>query len=671
MRKRTSLVTLGLLSAAVAARGQSDYVITSDTFIDSGSNGTINPATGQENVPGSVVNGQDNFSYGADGKVKAVSSNYSSSYPYVSYTHVLFNLPQSFWTELSTGQVAAAYVNYYSFNDSLDPSDGHGQMQLDPMTRAFTIGNGTQSPLVESTDGGATWDTYDGSESDLWTTPGGDYDSTNFVLDSNGDTFSTLPPSKGSTPFTWNITSLIVNPTTSAELENYGTLIKVINDAVLPPDLNNGGENVDDFVSFYSADYMTAMDTTNTAFLPNVNVTLYTPLTATGGGSWSSSGSWTGGAIPNGVGAAALLSNASAANTTVTLDGSYTVGVLGFSGPNSYVLAAGLGGSLTFDNGGPLATANINDTSGTHSIQAPLVLNSTLAVTIANSGDALNVSGNISGVGSLMLSGNGTLALSGNNSYGGATYVSGGTLLVSAAGALPSGTALTLYGGTAKLAAPGSTFTLSGLTVNSGATLDVGGAAVAIAYGSNDPLSTVVSYLTDGYNSGWTSGEITSSTVASLNASQSELIYSVGYADGADGITGVPSGDLEILPTLAGDAKLQGNVVFGDFQLLSQYFGETGTTWDEGNFTYGSTTDFGDFQLLSQNFGNSAAALTSGELASLNSFAAQFGDHLVSTGSGLELVSVPEPVSATIALVGLAGVALRRRRKLDARQAAH
>jgi hypothetical protein len=68
------------------------------------------------------------------------------------------------------------------------------------------------------------------------------------------------------------------------------------------------------------------------------------------------------------------------------------------------------------------------------------------------------------------------------------------------------------------------------------------------------------------------------------------------------------SGQIEILPTLAGDASLQGKVDFGDFQLLSQYFGSAGVL-DEGNFSYGSTVDFGDYGLLSQNFGDNDSAL--------------------------------------------------------------
>jgi len=118
------------------------------------------------------------------------------------------------------------------------------------------------------------------------------------------------------------------------------------------------------------------------------------------------------------------------------------------------------------------------------------------------------------------------------------------------------------------------------------------------------------------------------------------------------------------MPTLAGDAKMQGIVVFGDFQLLSQYFGDSGTTWDEGNFTYGSGTNFGDFQLLSQNFGANSSALTAGEIASLDSFAAEFGDQLIANpgGSGFSLVSVPEPASVGGLAALAVGIFIRRRR---------
>jgi hypothetical protein len=200
------------------------------------------------------------------------------------------------------------------------------------------------------------------------------------------------------------------------------------------------------------------------------------------------------------------------------------------------------------------------------------------------------------------------------------------------------------------------------LTIANGSTLDLTNNPLLVTYGTGvDPVSMIASFLSTGFHSGWSSGGIVSSAVTALNAGQSALIYSVGYADGSDGITGVPSGEVEILPTLAGDAKMQGNVVFGDFQLLSQYFGQTGTSWDEGNFTYGSMTNFGDFQLLSQNFGANASALTAGQVASLDGFAAQFGETLEPNGNGFSLVSVPEPASASLFAVAGLGLLARRR----------
>jgi hypothetical protein len=151
------------------------------------------------------------------------------------------------------------------------------------------------------------------------------------------------------------------------------------------------------------------------------------------------------------------------------------------------------------------------------------------------------------------------------------------------------------------------TFTVQSLTLQGNATLDLQSASLFIDYGTGpDPVSTIRSYLVSGYNNlQWNGTGIMSSTVASENASQSALIYDVGYADGADGLTAVPSGEIEIMPTLGGDAKMLGSVVFGDFQLLSQYFGDSNASWDEGDFNYNGVVDFGEYQILSQNFGQS------------------------------------------------------------------
>ena len=61
------------------------------------------------------------------------------------------------------------------------------------------------------------------------------------------------------------------------------------------------------------------------------------------------------------------------------------------------------------------------------------------------------------------------------------------------------------------------------------------------------------------------------------------------------------------LNTIAGDIDLDGYVQFGDFLLLSTYFGTDGN-YSRGDITCDGEINFGDFLLLSTQFGRSAAA---------------------------------------------------------------
>ncbi|HUB28034.1 MAG TPA: hypothetical protein VL992_21590 [Tepidisphaeraceae bacterium] len=311
-------------------------------------------------------------------------------------------------------------------------------------------------------------------------------------------------------------------------------------------------------------------------------------------------------------------------------------------------------------------------------------LNVTGGASVSPAADAtgeVDVAGQTGSTGTLMVSGGGSILTANSLAVGGTMEAAGGdgAVTVSDSGKLDvSGLVKVWADGEIDLDVQGTTF--DQLSIAEGGVVDDNGDLV-IDYGTaaSDPAASIFSYLHSGYAGGaWNGTGINSSSVANLDASQKKLIYALGYADSADGIVGgLASGQIEIIPTLAGDAKLQGDVVFGDFQILAQYFGKSGG-WDEGNFTYGATVDFGDFQELAQDFGANDSALTAGgsslltaggsslltagEIASLDSFAAQFGDTLVANpdGVGFQVVAVPEPAS----MCGIAcGFLLLRRRR--------
>jgi len=96
-----------------------------------------------------------------------------------------------------------------------------------------------------------------------------------------------------------------------------------------------------------------------------------------------------------------------------------------------------------------------------------------------------------------------------------------------------------------------------------------------------------------------------------------------------------------------GDANLDGTVDFLDLSALAGAFGTTeGGAWIEGDFTGDGAIDFLDLSALAGNFGNSASLAADLEAAGLGEFTASL---------------VPEPGS--LALLGLGGLALLRRRR--------
>lgn len=169
-------------------------------------------------------------------------------------------------------------------------------------------------------------------------------------------------------------------------------------------------------------------------------------------GSWSNSGNWSHGVVPNADGAVAAISTSTTAAVTITLDKAVTLGTLMLGSGNPGVGYA-LSGSntLTFSNTSNNTAATISVIDGAHVINAPVVLASSLVVTSTSSnpwtlsfGTASSITDGGNNLSLTMGASNGTLILSGSDNYGGSTIVNAGTLIVTNANALPTGTSLTV-----------------------------------------------------------------------------------------------------------------------------------------------------------------------------------------------------------------------------------
>jgi hypothetical protein len=126
-------------------------------------------------------------------------------------------------------------------------------------------------------------------------------------------------------------------------------------------------------------------------------------------------------------------------------------------------------------------------------------------------------------------------------------------------------------------------------------------------------------------------------------ASGNDELYAIGYADSADMAVqsrGFDPGTVVIKPTLVGDANLDGVVNFSDFQLLAANFNQSNTSWDQGNFNYGTKTNYTDFQLLAANF-NDSASLDSAQFNAMNQVANSGGFNLTPNSDGLGFAFVP------------------------------
>lgn len=141
-------------------------------------------------------------------------------------------------------------------------------------------------------------------------------------------------------------------------------------------------------------------------------------------------------AVPNAIGDIANLNLVNiTGNQTINLDGAVTLGTLNIGdtgGQQSYIIAPGTGGSLTFDGGAASALNKFG--IGTDVITSNITLTGTAPLTITANDGLLALTGVISGSGGLTKAGDGTLILRGTNTFTGVTTLNGGMTLLAATG---------------------------------------------------------------------------------------------------------------------------------------------------------------------------------------------------------------------------------------------
>ncbi|HUO10822.1 MAG TPA: autotransporter-associated beta strand repeat-containing protein [Phycisphaerae bacterium] len=285
-------------------------------------------------------------------------------------------------------------------------------------------------------------------------------------------------------------------------------------------------------------------------------------------GSWTAGGSWTGG-IPNQVSGIANFGSMITAPHAVSLDGTKTAGIINFSNANAYTINQGSGGNLILDNG-IYGSAQINDNLGSHTINAPVTLNSNTTVTVTNSTDTLSISSAIGGTGALTFQGAGKLALGGANSFASLTAAGTGSVIVTGANTYSGAT--TISSGTIQLGAGGTLGNgLSPLSIASGATLDLNGQNATV--GSLSGAGTIDNVAGAGSSTLTTGG-------LNANVAFSGVIKNT---TGTVGITKVGTGNL----TLSGTNTFTGNVTLTGGELAVSATANLGAANNTVNFNGG------------------------------------------------------------------------------------
>ena len=367
--------------------------------------------------------------------------------------------------------------------------------------------------------------------------------------------------------------------------------------------------------------------------------------------SWSAAGSWSGN-VPNATDRAANFGSVITAAQTVSVDAPQTVAMLKFDNSNSYTLS---GSQITLEGVTPPApptapdpaqawyqviqsTANVVVAQGSHTISAPLALNSRTNFNVVNAPSTLTVASLNANGKAVTKSGAGVVSV-GTGFSSSAVNVTGGTLTIASDGtanhvvnapAVAIATSAKLDLKDNKLitnVAPGTTTAgiYGGLQGQVQRAYDFG------AWDGNG-LSTSMPDAAAGLT---TIGVATGNQVRGLGATDTDT-FAGQTINGASTIA---------MYTYAGDANLDGTIDGGDYGIIDNFVQVPGADgYANGDFNYDGVIDGGDYGIID------------------NNIQAQGAPFPTSAGLSAAVTAVPEPAAMTLLLVPALLAARRRRR---------
>jgi hypothetical protein len=369
---------------------------------------------------------------------------------------------------------------------------------------------------------------------------------------------------------------------------------------------------------------------TDLAFVYTVGPVIHT-WNVDANGNWSAAANWTNG-VPNAAGDQVLFGGIITQGRTVTLDTANTAGQIEFNNANSYTIAGT--NALTLD--ATSGDAQINVTTGSHTISAPVTLADNTTVTVTPAASNLSITGALTATGrNLNKAGAGTLTLS--NARAQALSIGAGTVAIAPNG----GAAGTSVLGGLTIAGATGAWTARYDVNNNDAVINSSAANKAADFGR------IYNQLRQGFADGAWNGQGITSTTAAANQNFDTGLTLVdnallGYTD----FSGQPvTADSILLKyTYYGDIDQNGQVDADDLTVFASNFGRTtGATQVDGDIDFNGAVNADDLTVFANNFskgvGNPLATAT--------------------------VQAVPEPASVVLLLLGGAifvGVLRPRRR---------